>query len=175
MIVGILPNVNSVNLNRYANSVISARLNTGRLKVNPAKDRKKDGDKSAVAILKDAGQLGCVFQDTEPSESLPILRKSPKVLGSIRRVRFTKATQRRAKHLKNSRSAARTNSSQNFSSAVSVRLKKLRLGLRKRLTERSDVPAETCGEWPSISSSSNKKTKLPFSHLPTNGVFQRHP
>ena len=44
-------------------------------------------------FLKDARQLGCVFQDTEPPESLPILRKSTKVLGSIRRVRFTKATQ----------------------------------------------------------------------------------
>ena len=56
----------SINLNRDANSVISARLHTGRLKVNPAKKPKKDGDKSAVAILKDARQLGCAFQDTEP-------------------------------------------------------------------------------------------------------------
>ena len=46
--------------------------------------------------LKDARQLGCVFQDTKPPESLPILQKSTKVLGSIRRVRFTKATQRHA-------------------------------------------------------------------------------
>ena len=35
---GILPKVNSVNLNRAVNSVISARLHTGRLKVNPAKN-----------------------------------------------------------------------------------------------------------------------------------------
>ena len=35
-----LPNVNSVNLNRDVNSVISAHLHTGRLKVNPAKNRK---------------------------------------------------------------------------------------------------------------------------------------
>ena len=48
--------------------------------------------KPALAKTKDAPQLGCVFQDTEPPESLPILRKSTKVLGSIRRVRFTKAT-----------------------------------------------------------------------------------
>ena len=96
MIIGILPNVNSVNLNRNANSGISARLHTGRLKVNQAKNRKKDGDKSAVAMLKDARQLGCVFQDTKPPESLSFLRKSPKVLGPIRRVRFTKATYRHA-------------------------------------------------------------------------------
>ena len=47
-------------------------------------------------MLKGARQLGSVFQDTEPPESVPSLRKSTKVLGSIRRVRFTKATQRHA-------------------------------------------------------------------------------
>ena len=96
VIICILPNVNSFNLNGDVNSVISARLHTGRLKVNPAKNREKDGDKGAVVILKDARQLGCVFQDTEPPESLPILRKSTKVVGSIRRLQFTKATQRHA-------------------------------------------------------------------------------
>ena len=49
MIIGILPNVNSINLNRVVNSVISARLHTGRLKANPAENRKKDGDTNAVA------------------------------------------------------------------------------------------------------------------------------
>ena len=62
----------------------------------PSKEPKKDGDKSAVAILKDARQLGCAFQDTEPPESTPILLKSQKVLGPIRRVRFTKVAQRHA-------------------------------------------------------------------------------
>ena len=41
-------------------------------------------------------RLGCVFQDTELPESLSILRKNPTVLGSTRRVRSTKAAQRRA-------------------------------------------------------------------------------
>ena len=44
-----------------------------------------DDNKNAVAFLKDVRQLGCVFQDTEPQESLSILRKGPKVLGHIRR------------------------------------------------------------------------------------------
>ena len=44
-------------------------------------------------MLKDARQLGCVFQDTEPPESLPIFTEEHK---SIRRARFTKATQRHA-------------------------------------------------------------------------------
>ena len=46
--------------------------------------------------MKDVRQLGCVFQDTEPLESLSILRKSTTILEPIRRVRFTKATQRHA-------------------------------------------------------------------------------
>ena len=91
MIIGI-PNVNSINLNRDANSVISARLHTVRLKVSPAKNRKRMVTKVRW-LLKDARQLGCVFQDTETPEFSPILRKSTKVLGTIRRVRFTKATQ----------------------------------------------------------------------------------
>ena len=145
MIVGILPNVNSINLNRDVNSVISARLHTGRLKVRSTQQKnEKRMVTSAVAILKDARQLGCVFQDTEPPESLPILRKSTKVLGSIRI------------------SVVRTP-------------KNLRIGLRRRLKDRRDVLAETRGDWPRISQSSEKRTKLPFSHPPTNGVSQRHP
>ena len=36
------------------------------------KKPKKDDDQSAVTFLKDARQLGCAFQDTEPPESLSI-------------------------------------------------------------------------------------------------------
>ena len=53
-------------------------------------------DKSAVAIVKSARQLGCVSQDSEPPESVTISRKGTKVLGPIRRVRFTRATLRQA-------------------------------------------------------------------------------
>ena len=63
VIIGILPNVNSTKQNWDANSGKSTRLRTGRLKVNPAKIPNKDNDKSAVALLKDSRQLGCVFQD----------------------------------------------------------------------------------------------------------------
>ena len=62
----------------------------------PCKKPKKDGDKSAVARLKNARQLGCVFQDTEPPESSSTFRKSPKVLGPTRQVQFSKATLRHA-------------------------------------------------------------------------------
>ena len=62
----------------------------------PSKKPKKNGDKSAVALLKDAQQLGCVFQDLEPPKSSSISRKSAKVSRPIRCVQFSKAALRHA-------------------------------------------------------------------------------
>ena len=79
----------------------------------PSKKSKKNGDKLAVAILKNhepydrtgrhvvcdssnARQLGCVFQDMEPPKSSSILRKSSKILKPIRCVQFTKGVLRHA-------------------------------------------------------------------------------
>ena len=62
----------------------------------PSKRSQKNGDKSAVAILKITRQLGCVFQDMEPSKSSSILRKSSDIRKPIRRVKFTKAVARHA-------------------------------------------------------------------------------
>ena len=44
--------------------------------VQPCKKSKKNGDRIAVALLKNTRQLGCVFQDMEPPKSSSILRKS---------------------------------------------------------------------------------------------------
>ena len=57
--------------------------------------------RNAVAILKDVRQLGCVFQETEPPESLSISHKSTNILGPIRRIRLTKAAQRHADNREN--------------------------------------------------------------------------
>ena len=57
----------------------------------PSKRSKKNGDKSAVAMLKSTRQLVCVFQDMEPPKSSSILRKSSNIRKPIRCVRFTKA------------------------------------------------------------------------------------
>ena len=74
----------------------------------PSKRSKKNGDKSAVALLKkdeqhdrtgrpvendssNTRQLGCVFQDMEPPKSSSILRKSSDIRKPIRCVKFTKA------------------------------------------------------------------------------------
>ena len=80
----------------------------------PSKRSKKNGDKSAVAMLKEheqydrterpiaydhssnTRQLGCVFQHMEPPKSSSILRKSSDIQKPIRRVRFTKAVARHA-------------------------------------------------------------------------------
>ena len=62
----------------------------------PGKKSKKNDDKSAVAMLKIARQLGCVSQDMEPSKSSSILRKSSSILKPIGCVRFTKAVVRHA-------------------------------------------------------------------------------
>ena len=64
---------------------------------HPSKKSKKIGDKSAVAILKNTRQLGCVSQDMEPLKPTTILRKSSNILKPIRFVRFTKAVLRHAK------------------------------------------------------------------------------
>ena len=57
----------------------------------PSKKSKKNGDKSAVAFLKNTRQLGCVCQDMEPPTSSSILRKSSNILKPIRCVQITKA------------------------------------------------------------------------------------
>ena len=62
----------------------------------PSKRSKKNGDKSAVAMLKIPRQLGCVFQDMERPKSSSILRKSSDIRKPIRRVQFTKAVARHA-------------------------------------------------------------------------------
>ena len=62
----------------------------------PGKRSKKNGDKSAVAMLKITRQMGCVSQDMESPKSTTILRKSSNILKPIRCVRFTKAVLRHA-------------------------------------------------------------------------------
>ena len=62
----------------------------------PTKRSKKNGDKSAVAMLNSTRQLGRVFQDMEPPKSSLILRKCSNIRKPIRCVRFTRAVVRHA-------------------------------------------------------------------------------
>ena len=77
-------------------SAKSAYFRTGRFKNNQTKSRRRVVTRSAVAIVRSVRQLGCVAQDAEPSDSVTISRKGTKVLGEIRRVRFTRAVLRQA-------------------------------------------------------------------------------
>ena len=63
----------------------------------------------------------------------------------------------------------------NFIISAVLTLWNLRIGLRRRLKDRSDAPAETRGDWPRTSLSSKNRTTLPSSHLPMSGVYQPHP
>ena len=94
--IGNPPECHFFSQNRVVNSAISYRFRTERLRNNRIKSRKKDGDKIAVVFVKDVRQLGCVMQDTEPPQSSSNLRKGTEVLETIRRVRFTRPTQRQA-------------------------------------------------------------------------------
>ena len=62
-----------------------------------SKGDKKNGDKSAVAMLKITRQLGCVFQDMEPPKSSTIFRKCTDMRKPIQRVKFKKAIARHTK------------------------------------------------------------------------------
>ena len=64
----------------------------------PSKRSEKNGDKSAVVMLKSTRQLGCVFQDMKSPKFSSILRKSSDMQEPIQRVKFTKAI---ARHNKN--------------------------------------------------------------------------
>ena len=67
-----------------------------KVETQPNKMPKKGDDKSKVAIAKSVRQLSCASQDTEPPESSTISRKGTKVLGPIRRLRFTRAAVRQS-------------------------------------------------------------------------------
>ena len=56
----------------------SALVRIARLKNSLAKGLTKNGDKSAVSMLKSTRQLGCVFQDMEPPKSTAIFTEELK-------------------------------------------------------------------------------------------------
>ena len=109
----------------------------------PRKESKTNGDKSAVAILKNTRQLGCVFQDMEPPNYSSILRKSSNILKPIQRVRFTKTVlpfQHSRHQIVAWSNLPRSQCSQN-----------LRIGLKKRRKGKSDMPVKPRGKWQDVS------------------------
>ena len=93
---GILQNTCSSSLRMDADLGKNALLRIARWKNSPAKGQKKNGDKSAVAMLQITRQLSCAIQHMEPPKSSSILRQSSNIRKPIRCVRFTKAVVRHA-------------------------------------------------------------------------------
>ena len=93
---GIFQNACSTSPRKNADLENSALMRIAKLTNSLAKRSKKNGDKSAVAMLKITRQLGCVCQDIEPPKSSSILRKSSNIRKPIRCVKFTKAAVRHA-------------------------------------------------------------------------------
>ena len=96
VIFGILLSVNVIKQNQDVNSVTNVLFTHRQVEDQPSKKPKKNGDKSAVALLKSTRQLGCVFQDLEPLKSSSISQKSTQVSRPIRCVKFSKAVLRHA-------------------------------------------------------------------------------
>ena len=94
---GTLQNACSTRPRVVADLEKSALMRIARLTNSPAKGQKRMVDKSAVAMLKNTRQLGCVFQDMEPPKLSSILRKSSDMQKPIQRVKFTKAMARHTK------------------------------------------------------------------------------
>ena len=115
----------------------------------PSRRFKKNGDKSAVAMLKITRQLGCVSQDMEPPKSSSTLRKSSNVLKPIRCVQFTKAVLRHANIRDQNPSLGMICPGDPHQR--NPMLQNLRIGLKKRRNGKSDVPAKQRGSWPKAS------------------------
>ena len=94
--IGTLQNVRSTSPRMDADVGKSALMRIARLKKSLAKRSEKNGDKSAVALLKSTRQFGCFFQDVEPPKSSSILLKSSDIRKPIRCVQFTEAVVRHA-------------------------------------------------------------------------------
>ena len=110
---GILQNSCSSTSPRVVADLGKSALTHCQVDEQPSKRFKKNGDKSAVAVLKkhelydrtvrpvvydssNTRQFNCVFQDMEPPKSSSILRNSLDIRKPIRCVRFTKAVARHA-------------------------------------------------------------------------------
>ena len=135
---------------------------------------KRGDDKSAVGIVKSVRQLSCVSQDIEPPESAAISRKGTRILESTRRVRCTRAALRQANIRKKKVRHLGKYKSKFLISEVLTQWN-LRTDLQKRLQDKSDAPAEMCGNLPRISCSSKRKTKLHSIHFLRSGFCGPHP
>ena len=112
-------------------------------------DKRSDeklGQKSSKRRSSNARQLGCVFQDMTPPKS--ILRKSTDMRKLIQRVKFTKAIARHTK-IRDQNPSLGYICPGNLMN-VAPTLQNLRIGLKRRQSGKSKVPAKQRGSWPKV-------------------------
>ena len=132
----------------------------------PSKRSKKNGDKSAVAMLKqtehyyrtgrpvvnvyssNTRQLGCEFQDMEPPKSTSILRKRSDMQKPIQRVQITEAVLHHADIRDQNPSLGMVCPGEPHQRNTLLQI--LRIGFRKRQSGKSKVPVKQRGGWPKV-------------------------
>ena len=118
------------------------------------KGRESD-DKTAVAIVKIVPQLGCVSQDSDILDSQRGRQswgnRMQKVLGSIRKVRFTQSTLRQA--------SIRENKGPSLGN-IQVKNPHQRSPYGRKFENNSDAPEARRGTLPKTFTNSMKKTRL---------------
>ena len=123
-------------------------LSIGRLKNNQAKSRKRGITKVQLLLWK-VYDNWVMYHRTLNRWNLQRFLGRARVLEPIRRVRFRRAALRQA-NIREKRSVAGGNTSQNSLSAKSFRYEIWGQISRRCSKDSSDVPAETRGDWPRI-------------------------
>ena len=93
-----------------------------------------------------ARQLGCIFQDMTPPKS--VLRKSTDMQRPIQRVKVTKAIARHTEIRDQNPSLGHICPGEPHQRSPNA--PKLRIGLRRRQSGKSKVPAKERGSWPKV-------------------------
>ena len=145
MSIGIFPNVSFVSVN----SVHIAHFRTGRLRNNPTQGRRRVVTKVQLLFRKVCDSwVAC--NRTLSRQNRKDFSEGHKSFGTNSTSTIHKSYAASRKHPKKQRSIARSDSSQkNLISAV-LTFQNLKIGLRKRLRDKSDVPAEMRGSWPKV-------------------------
>ena len=171
MNIGVLPNVKKTKQKQDVKPGMSVCSRIMRLMNNQTKSQRKansqqrreSDDKNAVAIVKNVPQLGCVSQDSAAlvSQRGKQHRGNPmqKVLGSIRKVRFTQSTLRQAS-IREKKGPSLGKIQVKPQPQRSPHAMKLEDPSLKRLKDKSDVPKARLGILSKTYTSSKRTTKL---------------
>ena len=161
---GIVPNVNSISLNRSVKFGTECSFRHWKVEEQPHRRPKTGGDRSAAATVKDARQLSCVPQDVEPPESAAISGKGIKNLGTKSTSTIRKSCAVSSKDPRQQRTVAWGKFKSNFLISTAPTLWNLRTNLRWKQKDKSDAPAETRGDLPRMSTSSKGKSYILFAY-----------